>query len=93
MGDCRKSGRFCTGKIAIPLHTFLKKSSKFLYKIIEKSYWLYGINALYFKYQREGKPPKGFKKIPKLFKKSCWLSLKALVKLKYNKGKNPHTRK
>lgn len=38
MGDCRKSGALCTGKIAIPLHTFLKKSSKFLYKIIEKSY-------------------------------------------------------
>ena len=36
MGDCRKSGRLCTGKIAMPLHTFLKKSSKFLYKLLKK---------------------------------------------------------
>ena len=36
MGDCRKSGALCTGKIAIPLHTFLKKSSNFLYKILKK---------------------------------------------------------
>ena len=36
MGDCRKSGALCTGKIAIPLHTFLKKSSNFLYKLLKK---------------------------------------------------------
>ena len=48
MGDCRKSERLCTEKIAIPLHTFLKKSSKFLYKNIEKSYLLYATNPLYF---------------------------------------------
>ena len=60
MGDCRKSGRFCTGKIATPLHTLLKKSSKFLYKNIEKSYWLYATNPLYFKHQRTGKSLKGF---------------------------------
>ena len=36
MGDCRKSGALCTEKIAIPLHTFLKKSSNFLYKLLKK---------------------------------------------------------
>ena len=69
MGDCRKSGALCTEKIAIPLHTFLKKSSKFLYKIIEKSYWLYGINTLYFNYQRAGKSPGDLKKFLNFLKK------------------------
>ena len=36
MGDCRKSGALCTGKIAIPLHTFFFLSSNFLYKLLKK---------------------------------------------------------
>ena len=82
MGDCRKSGALCTGKIAIPLHTFLKKSSNFLYKNIEKSYWLYATNPLYFNYQRAGKSLRGFKKIHKKKKKKYLTFLKHFDKLK-----------
>ena len=36
MGYCRKSGALCAEKISIPLHAFLKKSSKFLYEMLKK---------------------------------------------------------
>ena len=60
MGDCRKSGRLCTEKIAIPLHTFLKKSSNFLYKLLKKAIYFMQQIPYTFKYQRAGKSPKGF---------------------------------
>ena len=60
MGDCRKSGRLCTGKIAIPLHTFLKKSSNFLYKILKKGIYFMQKIPYIFKYQRARKSLKGF---------------------------------
>ena len=60
MGDCRKSGALCTGKIAIPLHTFLKKSSNFLYKVLKKVIDFLKQIPYIFKYQRAGKSLKGF---------------------------------
>ena len=60
MGDCRKSGRLCTGKIAKPLHTFLKKSSNFYIKVLKKDIYFMQKIPYIFKYQRAGKSLKGF---------------------------------
>ena len=37
MGDCRKSGRLCTKKLLYHFTLFLKKSRKFLYKMLKKA--------------------------------------------------------
>ena len=69
MGDCRKSGRLCTGKIAIPLHTFLKKSSNFLYKLLKKGIYFMQKIPYILIIKGQGSRSRDFKKFPHFLKK------------------------
>ena len=70
MGDCRKSGALCTEKIAIPLHTFLKKSSNFLYKLLKKAIDFTKQTPYILSIKGRGSRP-GIKKNSHTFKKRC----------------------
>ena len=69
MGDCRKSGALCTGKIAIPLHTFLKKSSNFLYKLLKKVIDFLKQIPYILIIKGRGSRSRDFKKFPNFLKK------------------------
>ena len=69
MGDCRKSGRLCTEKIAIPLHTFLKKSSNFLYKLLKKVIDFLKQIPYILIIKGQGSSSRDFKKFPHFLKK------------------------
>ena len=69
MGDCRKSGALCTGKIAIPLHTFKKKSSNFLYKILKKGIYFMQKIPYILSIKGRGSRSRDFKKFQNFLKK------------------------
>ena len=69
MGDCRKSGRLCTEKIAMPLHTFLKSQVNFYIKLLKKAIDFMQQIPYILIIKGQGSRPRDFKKFPHFLKK------------------------